>query len=433
MNDTLLELSSVTHKLIKPDGQKQLILDKINLRLKQDKIVGIVGKSGSGKSTLLRIIANLITPSKGKTKLNFEKHDRSIGIAMVFQTAALFPWLTVLENVELGLEAMNVPAKQCRERALETIDLIGLDGFESAYPRELSGGMKQRVGFARALVVDPVILLMDEPFSALDIFTSNTLKNDFLDLWAAKKTSLKSVVLVTHSIEEAVTMSDKVLILGANPGHVVSEMPITLARPRNILSEEFQTTVNKLYSLMSTADLKPLSHAPGTNEPEVNITQKLPLISPNQLAGVMDNIVASPYNGTANLPTLVKDLNINTRAMLHVTEALSLLKFASIVDGDIKLNKAGKTFAKADLKNRKKIFAEHLLKNVHLAAYIHKVLLERPDNKAPRTRFLSNLEDHLSTCDAMNAIKTIIIWGRYAEIFSYDDDKKMFTLENPTA
>jgi NitT/TauT family transport system ATP-binding protein len=432
MNGNLLELSSIVYTLTKPDGTKQTILSKTDFHLKKNEIVAIVGKSGSGKSTLLRIMANLILPSKGKRKLNFHDDKHSIGMAMVFQTAALFPWLTVLENVKIGLESMNVPSQQVNNRALEAVDLIGLDGFESAYPRELSGGMKQRVGFARALVVDPVVLLMDEPFSALDIFTVNTLKNDFLKLWESKKTSLQSVVLVTHSIEEAVSMADRIVILAANPGHVVSELLVNIPRPRDTSSEEFHKIVDKLYSLMFAADQKTLTETVVIKKSQNNIKQKLPLISPNQLTGIMDAIIAPPYKGTANLAKLTKHLNISSKIILHAVEALTLLKFASILDGDIKLNTTGKKFINADIDERKKIFAKQLMINVPLASYICRVLLDRPDKRATKNRFLTHLEDFLSPEDSTNAVKTIIIWGRYAEIFSYDDNKKMFTFENPS-
>ncbi|MBY4871434.1 MULTISPECIES: ABC transporter ATP-binding protein, partial [Burkholderia] len=198
-----------------------LVLDDANLSLREGEIVGLLGRSGSGKSTLLRIIAGLIEPTGGEvTYLGKPLRGPAEGVAMVFQTFALFPWLTVLQNVEAGLEALGVGARERRERALAAIDLIGLDGFENAYPRELSGGMRQRVGFARALVVDPTILLMDEPFSALDVLTAETLRTDLLDLWTQGRMPIKSVLIVTHNIEEAVFMCDRILVLSSNPGRV---------------------------------------------------------------------------------------------------------------------------------------------------------------------------------------------------------------------
>ncbi len=430
MSNNLIEILSVTQSFVKPDGNTQKILDQINFNVKDGEILAILGKSGCGKSTLLRIIAGLVRPTRGKVKFNQEAHDTSFGISMIFQSFALFPWLTVLENVELGLEAMNIPATQRRKKALEAIDLIGLDGFESAMPRELSGGMKQRVGFARALVVEPKVMLMDEPFSALDILTSDTLKNDFLDLWSAKKTGLKSVVIVTHSIEEAVMMADRVLILGANPGRVVSELQITLARPRNSQTQEFHSMVDRIYTKMSEAG-KQIFEDKTKKTKEHEITQNLIYTSPNQLAAITGALAIPPYNGSGNLADLVKALHIKTFDVIHISEALSILKFATVDDGNIKLTKQGKLFATVELEERKQIFAQQLLKNVPLAAYIVKVLNERPDNKAPKLRFQTHLEDQLSYNEAATALKAMIVAGRYSELFSYDDNKQLFSLDNP--
>ena len=432
MNNNLLEVSSVTQSFIKPDGHTQIILDRISFDLKAGEIIAILGKSGCGKSTLLRIIAGLSAPSKGKINFHHKKTDKNFGISMIFQSFALFPWLTVLENVELGLQAMDIPIKECRNSALQAINLIGLEGFESAYPRELSGGMKQRVGFARALVVNPEILLMDEPFSALDVLTSETLKNDFLDLWISKKTSLKSVIIVTHSIEEAVMMADRVLILSSNPGHIASELPINLPRPRNIQTQDFHNMVDTIYSRMVVASQEISTEIAKKVTKHTAITQNLPFISPNQLAAVTGVIISSPYNGSSDLAELVKVLRIKTIDILHIAEALSILKFATVSGNDIKLNKDGKIFANGNLEQRKRIFAKHLVANVPLAAYIVQLLYDRPDNKVPKLRLQTNLEDNLSHKEAIAALRTIIALGRYAEIFSYDDDKQVFSLENPT-
>lgn len=431
-NNILLELDSISQSFVKQDGHKQKILRKINLTLKRGEIVAILGKSGAGKSTFLRIVAGLITPDKGKVKL-FKSENSSpnnIDISMVFQTFALFPWLTVLENVELGLEVMNIPSEELRRRAINAIDLIGLNGFESAYPRELSGGMKQRVGFARALVVEPRILLLDEPFSALDVLTSNNLKNDFLSLWHSKKMALQSVLLVTHSIEEAVMMADKILIFASNPGYIASEIPIELEYPRDIHSAKFLDVVNKIYNKMATDTQK--KHLDLVKKVEEDsIYQKLPFVSPGRLAGITEALTVPKYKGTADLSELVNTLHINLSEMLSIAEALRNLKFATITAGGIKLNKDGKIFAKGNSDQKKQIFAKHLLAHVPLAAYIRQILYERPGNKASRTRFQSHLEDHLSHDEAVTTLNTIVSWGRYAEIFFYKDDAKVFSLENP--
>ncbi|MBN8523044.1 MAG: nitrate/sulfonate/bicarbonate ABC transporter ATP-binding protein [Rickettsiales bacterium] len=431
MNNNLIELSSITQSFTKPDGNIQKILDQISFNVREGEILAILGKSGCGKSTLLRIIAGLVKPSRGKVKYNHEATNRNFGISMIFQSFALFPWLTVLENVELGLEALDIPRTERRKKALEAIDLIGLDGFESAMPRELSGGMKQRVGFARALVVEPKVMLMDEPFSALDILTSDTLKNDFLDLWVAKKTDLKSVVIVTHGIEEAVIMADRVLILASNPGRVVSEVKINLNRPRHAHTPEFQQLVDQIYSKMSEASKQTFDDKIKKIR-EHDITQNLLYTSPNQLAAITSTLAAPPYNGSGDLADLVKALQIKTFDVIHISEALSILKFATVNEGNIKLTKTGKLFATTELDQRKQIFAEQLLKNVPLAAYIVNILNGRADNKAPKSRFLTHLEDQLSAPQASTALKAIIVAGRYAELFSYDDNKQLFSLDNPT-
>src|SRR5271170_6184752 len=241
MSAGLLEIDSVRQAFPRPDGGQLLVLDDINLKLEEGEIVALLGRSGSGKSSLLRLVAGLARPTAGSLSyLGQPIAGPAPGISMVFQSFALFPWLTVLENVELGLEALRLPNAEIRQRALAAIDLIGLDGYESAYPRELSGGMRQRVGFARALVVHPNILLMDEPFSALDVLTAETLRTDFLDLWAEGRMPIKGVILVTHNIEEAVLMCDRILVFGSNPGRILSEIKVTLPQPRNRLDPSFR-------------------------------------------------------------------------------------------------------------------------------------------------------------------------------------------------
>src|SRR3954465_14268756 len=250
----LLEIRDVRKAFPKPDGGDYLVLDGVNLVVGEGEIVGLLGRPGSGKSTLLRLVAGLSTPSAGALTFRGEAIDGPPrGIAMVFQSFAVFPWLTVFENVALGLEAQRLPREEIRRRSLAAIDLIGLDGFESAYPRELSGGMRQRVGFARALVVHPNLLLMDEPFSALDVLTAETLRTDFLDLWCEGRMPIKAVVLVTHNIEEAVLMCDRILVFSSNPGRGVAELRVALPYPRNRQDPAFRTLVDTIYARMTSS------------------------------------------------------------------------------------------------------------------------------------------------------------------------------------
>ncbi len=258
MDTALLDIHALRQTFPRADGGELLVLDGIDLQLKQGQIVGLLGRTGSGKSTLLRSIAGLMPPAAGSiTYLGQPVVAPAPGIAMVFQSFALFPWLTVLENVQLGLEALGLPEAEIRKRALAGIDLIGLDGYESAYPRELSGGMRQRVGFARALVVHPNILLMDEPFSALDVLTAETLRTDFLELWGDGKLPIKGVILVTHNIEEAVLMCDRILLFSSNPGRIIREITVDLKQPRNRLDPSFRDLVEKIYVAMTARTQTP--------------------------------------------------------------------------------------------------------------------------------------------------------------------------------
>lgn len=425
----LLDAQGVRKTFPKPSGEL-VVLDRIDLHLKDGEIVGLLGRSGSGKSTLLRIIAGLTAPTEGRVLYRGRPIDGPVhGVAMVFQSFALFPWLTVLKNVQLGLDALGTPANEARRRALAAIDLIGLDGFESALPRELSGGMRQRVGFARALVVDPTILLMDEPFSALDVLTAETLRTDFLDLWLERQTPIRSVLLVTHNIEEAVFLCDRIIVFAANPGRVQAEVPIPLPHPRERQSAAFRQTVETIYALMTARPVPVPSGAAPLGPPSA---QPIARVSTNRMAGLLETVAAQPYDGRADLPLVAADLQFEIDELLPTAEALQMLGFAEVAEGDIVLTTAGRAYAEADTQTRKRIFADLLTRNVPLAAHIRSVLEERPSRRAPRVRFETELEDHLSEEYAEETLDTIINWGRYAELFDYDDQSEWFSLEDVT-
>ena len=432
MSNALLDIHALRQTFPRADGGELLVLDGIELQLAQGQIVGLLGRTGSGKSTLLRSIAGLMPASAGTiTYLGQPVVGPAPGIAMVFQGFALFPWLTVLENVQLGLEALGLPEAEIRKRALAAIDLIGLDGYESAYPRELSGGMRQRVGFARALVVHPNILLMDEPFSALDVLTAETLRTDFLELWSDGKLPIKGVILVTHNIEEAVLMCDRILLFSSNPGRIIREIAVDLKQPRNRLDTQFRDLVEKIYVAMTARTAVPpkIGAAAGTVATSINTI--LPRVSANLLSGVLETLAAE-YSGHADLPVFADEQHLESDDLFPVADALQMLRLAEIEGGDIKLTETGKQFVDAATDDRKKIFQRQLLTYVPLAAHVRRILQDRANHVAPKSRFFDELEDHMSAEDAELTLRSITAWGRYAEAFAYDDDTQTFSLENPT-
>jgi NitT/TauT family transport system ATP-binding protein len=348
---------------------------------------------------------------------------------MVFQSFALFPWLTVLQNVELGLEALGIDSAERRKRALAAIDLIGLDGFESAFPKELSGGMRQRVGFARALVVHPDLLLMDEPFSALDVLTAETLRTDLVDLWIDGRLPIKSVLMVTHNIEEAVLMCDRILVFSSNPGRVAAEFKVDLAHPRNRLDPAFRQLVNSLYARMTQRPEPKAPSLDGAASPGVGMV--LSHVGSNSISGLIETLAGEPYNGHADLPVLAGHLQLEVDEIFPLAEALQLLRFAQLSEGDLNLTEAGKRFAHLETDERKKLFAQHLTETVPLIGLIRRVLDDRPSHTAPAARFRIELEDYMSEQYADETLETIVSWGRYAELFAYDEQSETFSLENP--
>jgi len=432
MTTPIINVKDVCKSFKKAEHQELLVLDDIQFKLYEGEIVALLGKSGSGKSTLLRIIAGLISPSSGQI-LYRDKPVRGPvrGMAMVFQNFALLPWLTVLENVELGLEALGVPKAERRARALQAIDIIGLDGFETAFPKELSGGMRQRVGFARALVVNPDILLMDEPFSALDVLTADNLKSDLLDLWQEKKTQTNGILFVTHNIEEAVLLADRIIIFGNDPGHIRAELKIDLMHPRGEQDLQFRKLVDQIYMLMTTRTASQTDLAQRDQLRAIGLGYRLPDADISELTGLLETMDEPEHQGRIDLPEIAESLHLNIDDLFPLTEVLEILRFAHVIHGDLMLTPAGKVFANADILERKKIFAAHLLRYVPLARHIRRVLEERPGQQATKGRFLTELEDFLSEEEAERVLRTAIDWGRYAEIFAYDNNAEMLSLENP--
>jgi NitT/TauT family transport system ATP-binding protein len=428
----LLDVKDVSQSYLTGSGDATAtVLDHVSMSLSEGEIVGLLGRSGCGKSSLLRIVSGLSKPASGEVTFRGQKIEGPFdGVSMVFQSAALFPWLSVLANVEIGLRAKKVPLAEARSRALKAIDLIGLDGFESAFPKELSGGMRQRVGFARALVINPNILLMDEPFSALDVLTAETLRTDLLDLWVEGRMPIKSILMVTHNIEEAVLMCNRIIVLSSNPGRIAAEINVTLQHPRNRLDPEFRQLVDKIYALMTRRPALQTHKSDGAF-PGLGLGMALPDVSTNILAGLMETVAGEPFKGRADLPALAAGFHMEIDDLFPVGETLQLLRFAEIEEGDIKLTQPGQRFAVSEVDARKKLFGDHLLAYVPLAARIKMVLDERPAHAARSIRFLEELEDYMSEEYAGRTLRAVINWGRYGELFAYDEVSATFSLENP--
>lgn len=416
-NKPLLIVNNLSQEFVSLSGKHTKVLEDINFTLHEKEIVGLIGKSGSGKSTILRILSALIPPTSGEVLYNGKPIDTpNEKLSMVFQSFAIFPWLTVQENIELGLEAKGLPQEEIRKKALRALNLIGLDGYEHNLPKEISGGMKQRVGLARALVVEPEILLMDEPFSALDILIGEVLKTDLLDLWSHRATSLKSILLVTHNIEEAISLCDRVMVLSSHPGKIIAEIPITLPHPRDRLSKEFNDLMDCIYDFM-TASLK-------SNVADINMIYGA---EPVDMEGIMEVLLSPPYNGNADLPQLVKSSNISSDNLFTLLGALQLLQFIELKKGDIHVTAAGRVYAEGDSEERRTIFGRHLVQYVPIVSRMRRLLRETK-KAVTKDDLFEELRNKYTRQEALKVLQTITVWGRYGNLFVYDADEEEFNL-----
>jgi NitT/TauT family transport system ATP-binding protein len=414
----LIDLNDVAKSFYSADGAPRTVLDGVNFSLAEGEIVALLGKSGSGKSTLLRIIAGLI-PADAGAAMYRGRHIGSpvAGVAMVFQSFALFPWLTVQQNVELGLEAQGVPREVREKRADAMLEMIGLAGFGGALPRELSGGMRQRVGIARALVTNPDVLLMDEAFSALDVLTGETLRNDILELWDRKQIPTKGILIVSHNIEEAVMMADRIVILSSDPGRIRSEVKIDLPRPRIADSREVRALIDEVYGLMT---MRPVPAVPMGAAPTAQVAYRLPNTDVNRIEGVLDLLASTPFNGRADLPQLAEEAELPDEELFPIYEALGLLGLAHVEKGDIALTPLGQRYAEADHTLRQEIFGQQLLTHVPLASRIRARLENEPTGTLPEKPFIELLEEGLDADEAQRMLEVAIEWGRYGEVYEYD-------------
>ena len=416
----ILAAERLSKRFAAPDGGAIPVLEEVSFGLWPGEIVALLGKSGSGKSTLLRLLAGLIPPSSGRALyLGRPLEGPAEGVAMVFQTFALLPWLTVLGNVELGLEARGVPPAARRERALRVIDLIGLDGFEQAYPKELSGGMRQRVGFARALVVEPDALLMDEPFSALDVLTAENLRGELLDLWARDDFPTRAMLIVTHNIEEAVLLADRVLVLSSNPGRIRAELPVDLARPRRRGTPRFEALVDEIYGIMTGRDVRPtLVTGPQVTERASPTEQPLPPATVGGMAGLLEILVAR--GGREDLPDLARDLNLEVDDLLPLVDGAVLLGLATVDDADLSVTPVGREFVTVDILTAKELFARQAVERAPLVRAVANALAASIDGRLHERFFLDVLRRGFSEEEARHQLEIAIDWGRYGELFDYD-------------
>ena len=419
MSTPIVELKSVAKSFHSADGSARLVLQDVDFTLNEGEIVALLGQSGSGKSTMLRIMAGLIPADKGQVLYKgLPIYGAARGISMVFQSFALFPWLTVQKNVELGLEAQGVHIKERERRAQAAIEMIGLSGFEGALPRELSGGMRQRVGIARALVLEPEVLLMDEAFSALDVLTGERLREDILELWNNKEIPTKAILIVSHNIEEAVMMADRVLIFASDPGRVRAELPITLNHPRVVEGQEVRTLIDNVYGLMTAGSVR--SGRLAEVEIKLQLGDRLPEADIARMEGILELLTEEPFHGRADLPKLAEDTELTDKELLEVSRALTLLGFVHLAQGDVVITKLGIAYVASSKLERQRIFSDQVLENVPLIAYIRHGLEQDPSGDLPEDLFLKLLRFTLNQTEAERALSIAIEWGRYGDVFEYN-------------
>ena len=425
-DEMLIAVEQVNKSFPKPGGKGEFtVLRNIDLTVKSGEVLALLGRSGSGKSTLLRIMAGLIPPSQGQVISNGRPlQGANTDVAMVFQSFALLPWLTVQENVELGLEAQGVKREERHQRSLKAIDLVGLDGFENAYPKELSGGMKQRVGFARAFVLEPKVLFMDEPFSALDVLTSENLRGEVDDLWNAGTFPSKSILIVTHNIEEAVYLADRIIILGANPGEIRGEVIVDLPRSHDRTSDRFKALVDYIYTVMTNPDAKVTGEVapkvpmhPATPRPPY--AQALPHVRIGGVSGLLELIADQP-EGKEDIPRLAEQIQLEVDNLLPLLDAAVLLGFAEVTQGDVNLTAIGRDFATTTILRSKDLFRQQVLERVPLLVSMVRTLEEKRNRSMRADFFLDLLDEYYPHEEAARQFATAVDWGRYAELFEYD-------------
>lgn len=415
-----------------PSQNRIQVISATDLSIVPGEIVALLGPSGSGKSTMLRMLSGLSRPTAGQVYWHGQPISQTeINVSIVFQSFALFPWLTVLENVEAPLIARGVDPAERRERSLKMLDTVGLDGFEAAYPKELSGGMKQRVGFARALVVEPEVLFMDEPFSALDVLTAENLRSELLELWTNKTMPTRAVFIVTHNIEEAVLLADRIVVLGRNPGHIRTDFRVQLAQPRDRKSEPFTQLVDYIYKVLTKPDVAPAEAPDPTAGPRIRDQrqmhyQMLPHARPGGLAGLLEFLIDK--GGKDDIYRLADDLGFEIDDLFPIVDAAQLLGFLTVEEGDAAITPAGEDYANSEILRQKELFRDAAVEHVLLLRQIRRALEAKSDHSVPEEFFLDMLDEQFSEEECQRQMDTAIAWGRYAELFDYDAGRRRFML-----
>ena len=425
IGEPIVEARAIEKKFRQPDGREIQVIAPLSLSLEANTIVAVLGPSGCGKSTLLRMLSGLAAPTTGEVLWHGKPiAECSPSVAIVFQSFALFPWLTVLYNVEAPLLARGMPHFERHHRALRSLASVGLKGFELAYPKELSGGMRQRVGFARALSVEPEILFMDEPFSALDVLTAENLRGELLELWLAKKIPTKSIFIVTHNIEEAVLLADRILVLGRNPGRIRADFRVGIPQPRDRKAAAFLTYVDYIYKIMTQPDseLAPPSLAA---QQKTSHTALLPHARPSGISGFLELLI--DRGGEEDLYHVASTLLMEVDDLLPIVEAAAMLGFATAREGDVTITPRGREFAEADINARKFIFREAVLAHVPLLQQMNSCLASKSDATMPMEFFRDILDNHLTEKEVNEQVETALGWGRYAELFTYDAETDQIT------
>jgi NitT/TauT family transport system ATP-binding protein len=427
--EPIIEANGIEKYFLQPNGERVQVIAPLDLKVYPGTIITLLGPSGCGKSTLLRILSGLAQASSGEVKWNGKPLSQVVpNVAIVFQSFALFPWLTVQENVEAPLLARGVEPAERQARASAAISTVGLEGFETAYPKELSGGMRQRVGFARALVVQPEVLFMDEPFSALDVLTAENLRGELLELWQSKKIDTKAIFIVTHNIDEAVALADRVIVLGRNPARIRADFRLALSHPRDHKSPDFLLYVDFIYKVMTKpdAELAPLDLkklAPKAPR------QMLPRARPAGMAGLLEMLVDG--GGEEDLYHLAERLLMEVDDLLPILEGAVLLGFAKVAEGDIRITPEGTAFAQADIAARKVLFREAALQNILLFQQIAKALAAKSDHSIPLGLFRDILEEHFPDNEVQRQLEIALDWGRYSGLFTYDPEKERLLAAEP--